>query len=110
MTTPMNCVKRMSGVRKDHTGQRAMFRLQDKVNNIYNRHTYNLRCFHTVLLSHAPQRKNGRLENAGDVFLDIQLLKTSPHMSLFLRQHPNEHVLHLKASHSPMTQIHVNIY
>jgi len=30
MTTPMNCVKRMSGVKKDHTGHRAMLRLQGK--------------------------------------------------------------------------------
>lgn len=31
MTTPMNCVKRMSGVKKDHTGHSAMLKLQEKV-------------------------------------------------------------------------------
>lgn len=30
MTTPMNCVKRMSGVKKDHTGHSAMLKLQEK--------------------------------------------------------------------------------
>lgn len=28
MTTPMNCVKRMSGVKKDHTGHSAMLKLE----------------------------------------------------------------------------------
>ena len=30
MTTPMNCVKRMSGVKKDHTGHSAMLKLREK--------------------------------------------------------------------------------
>lgn len=39
MTTPMNCVKRMSGVKKDHTGHSAMLKLQEKqkcYKNIHN--------------------------------------------------------------------------
>lgn len=29
MTTPINCVKRMSGVKKDHTGHSATLKLHD---------------------------------------------------------------------------------
>lgn len=32
MTTPMNCVKRISGVKKDHTGHSAILKLQEKQN------------------------------------------------------------------------------
>lgn len=35
MMTPMNCVKRMSGVKKDHTGHSAMLKLQRKAEKYY---------------------------------------------------------------------------
>lgn len=35
MMTPMNCVKRMRGVKKDHTGHSAMLKLQRKAEKYY---------------------------------------------------------------------------
>lgn len=59
MTTPMNCVKRMSGVKKDHTGHSAMLKLQGKYKNTYKYAILQLvRQYYTVMLSQSLQRKN----------------------------------------------------
>lgn len=50
ITTPMNCVKRMSGVKKDHTGHSAKLKLQGKHNDTYKYAQFELvnHCWSTI--------------------------------------------------------------